>query len=63
MKNPNILFVMADDMGYWSMGCAGNKEVQTPIQIRLEEKMANMVGLKSRKEMRVGYYGLNHFGW
>ena len=22
-----------------------------------------MVGLSSRKEMSVGYYGLNHFGW
>ena len=25
--------------------------------------MANMCGLKSRKEMQVSYYGLNHFGW
>ncbi len=33
------------------------------MPIDLEEKMAQMVGLKSRKEMQVGYYGLNHFGW
>ncbi|MDR1952319.1 MAG: 6-phospho-alpha-glucosidase [Elusimicrobiota bacterium] len=33
------------------------------MPIDLEEKMAYMVGLKSRKEMDVGYYGLNHFGW
>ena len=33
------------------------------MPIDLEEKMANMCGLKSRKEMQVGYYGLNHFGW
>lgn len=33
------------------------------MPIDLEEKMAHMVGLKSRKEMQVGYYGLNHFGW
>lgn len=33
------------------------------MPIDLEEKMAKMVGLKSRKEMSVGYYGLNHFGW
>lgn len=33
------------------------------MPIDLEEKMANMVGLSSRKEMQVGYYGLNHFGW
>lgn len=33
------------------------------MPIDLEEKMANMCGLKSRKEMTVSYYGLNHFGW
>ena len=33
------------------------------MPIDLEEKMATMVGLSSRKEMSVGYYGLNHFGW
>ena len=33
------------------------------MPIDLEENMANMVGLSSRKEMQVGYYGLNHFGW
>ena len=33
------------------------------MPIDLMEKMADMVGLKSRKEMTYGYYGLNHFGW
>lgn len=33
------------------------------MPIDLEEKMAHMVGLESRKELQVGYYGLNHFGW
>ncbi len=33
------------------------------MPIDLEEKMANMCGLSSRKEMQVSYYGLNHFGW
>ncbi len=33
------------------------------MPIDLEEKMANMCSLKSRKEMQVSYYGLNHFGW
>lgn len=33
------------------------------MPIDLEEKMANMCGLKSRKEMSVRYFGLNHFGW
>ena len=35
MNRPNIVMVMADDMGYWSMGCAGNPEIQTPNLDRL----------------------------
>ena len=33
------------------------------MPIDLEEKMADICHLKSRKEMTVSYYGLNHFGW
>lgn len=33
------------------------------MPIDLEEKMASMCGVASRKEMTVSYYGLNHFGW
>ena len=33
------------------------------MPIDLEEKMADICGLGSRKEMQVSYYGLNHFGW
>ena len=29
-SRPNILFILADDMGAWAMGCAGNREVLTP---------------------------------
>lgn len=29
-KRPNIIFILADDMGYWSMGCAGNADAVTP---------------------------------
>lgn len=34
-KKPNIVMVMADDMGFWSMGCAGNREIRTPNLDRL----------------------------
>jgi len=37
-ERPNIVMVMADDMGFWSMGCAGNKEVVTPNLDRLAEE-------------------------
>ncbi len=30
MKKPNIVFILADDMGQWAMGCSGNDEVITP---------------------------------
>ena len=30
MKKPNIIMILADDMGSWAMGCAGNSDVKTP---------------------------------
>ena len=33
------------------------------MPIGLEDRMSKMVGLKSRYEMTVRYFGLNHFGW
>jgi maltose-6'-phosphate glucosidase len=33
------------------------------MPISIENLMAQILGLKSRKEMQVRYYGLNHFGW
>lgn len=33
------------------------------MPIDLMEKMANMCGIASRRELQVKYYGLNHFGW
>ena len=32
---PNILFILTDDQGPWAMGCAGNRELQTPNLDRL----------------------------
>lgn len=36
-KRPNIVFILSDDQGSWAMGCAGNKEVQTPNLDRLAD--------------------------
>lgn len=33
------------------------------MPVGIEERMAKAIGLNSRKEMSVHYYGLNHFGW
>lgn len=35
MKRPNILFILTDDQGYWSLGCYGNSEIHTPNLDRL----------------------------
>lgn len=33
------------------------------MPVGIEERMARAIGLESRKELVVRYYGLNHFGW
>ena len=33
------------------------------MPVGLETTMATILGLQSRKEMEIRYYGLNHFGW
>lgn len=35
MKQPNILFLLADDMGFWAMRNAGNTDIYTPGLDRL----------------------------
>ena len=32
---PNILFILSDDHGAWALGCAGNREIETPNLDRL----------------------------
>src|SRR6187455_1389789 len=34
---PNVLFLMADDLASWMLGCYGNKEIKTPNIDRLAQ--------------------------
>ena len=33
------------------------------MPVGIEHRMAEILGMKSRKELSIRYYGLNHFGW
>lgn len=30
-QQPNVLFVVADDLGAWALGCSGNADARTPV--------------------------------
>ena len=34
-RKKNVVMIMTDDQGYWSLGCAGNKDAHTPNIDRL----------------------------
>lgn len=34
-RKKNFVMIMSDDQGYWSLGCAGNKDAHTPNIDRL----------------------------
>ncbi len=36
-KKPNIVFILTDDQGIWSLGCYGNQEIRTPNLDRLAQ--------------------------
>ena len=36
---PNIIFILADDMGYGDLGCYGAEKIKTPNIDRLAERM------------------------
>lgn len=41
VNKPDIIFILADDMGYWALGCNGNTEIKTPNLDKLAARGAN----------------------
>ena len=37
-NRPNILFILADDMGAWALHCAGNTDIRTPNLDRMAQR-------------------------
>ena len=35
---PNVIFIMADDMGYGDAGCYGQKNIKTPVIDRMAKE-------------------------
>ncbi len=61
---PNIIFIMADDLGYGDLGCYGQKMIQTPRIDRLaahgmrftQHYAGNTVCAPSRCALMTGYH-------
>lgn len=69
-EKPNILLIVADDMGYGDLSCYGSKQIQTPHLDKLAENgvrftdgyVSNSVCAPSRAGLMTGRYG-SRFGF
>src|SRR5688500_7393151 len=67
-KRPNIIFILADDLGWGDLGCYGNREIATPNLDRLATGGAqftqfytsNPVCSPSRTGFMTGQYPARH---
>ena len=63
-RPPNILFILADDLGAGEVGCYGNRDVRTPNidafakqGVRFETCYATPLCSPTRVELMTGRYG------
>jgi len=66
-SRPNVLFIIADDLGYEALGCYGGKDFKTPRldafaaeSTRLTRVYASAVCTPSRMSLYTGQYVVNH---
>jgi arylsulfatase A-like enzyme len=67
LPQPNILFILADDLGYEKLSCYGGLDVQTPnidalakTGTRFTKAYTSPVCTPSRMSIYTGLYALNH---
>jgi len=67
-KRPNVIFILADDLGWGDLGCYGNRDIQTPNLNRLASEgtlytqfyTSNPVCSPSRTGFMTGQYPARH---
>lgn len=49
-KKTNIIFILADDMGYCDLACYGNKYIETPILINWQQLALLLLSVMQDRE-------------
>ena len=67
-KRPNIILIMADDLGYECLGCYGSKSYKTPVLdelartgMRFEHCYSQPLCTPSRVKIMTGQYNIRNY--